>query len=307
MVLYPQFQLRAQEELDRVLSAGRLPDFGDRASLPYLECIVQETLRAQEELDRVFGAGRLPTFADRASLPYVECIVQETLSMDKLADFTPPLGGIIPLLQVSVKAPVWRHTELIVFRDKGIPHRVSEDDVYDGMFISKGSVVVANIRHVPKTNVAQYRVQSLTIETFKFRRGMTWDEKIYTDAKAFNPERFLPKPEGLGEPLPAATWGFGRRICPGRYFADATLWIGIATMLSALTISKAVDAGGKEITPKVEFFTSITRYGVSTLEPVNFEHFLIISKQSPEAFSLPNSTTEAAEMLRQTVEALEDF
>ena len=39
--------------------------------------------KAQEELSRVVGNDRLPTFADRASLPYIECIVKETLRWEQ--------------------------------------------------------------------------------------------------------------------------------------------------------------------------------------------------------------------------------
>lgn len=45
MVLYPEQQSRAQKEIDSVIGPDRLPEFGDRASLPYVECILQETLR----------------------------------------------------------------------------------------------------------------------------------------------------------------------------------------------------------------------------------------------------------------------
>ncbi|KAG5651195.1 hypothetical protein H0H81_009548, partial [Sphagnurus paluster] len=38
-------QTKAQEELDRVIGYGRLPELTDRDSLPYLECLLQETLR----------------------------------------------------------------------------------------------------------------------------------------------------------------------------------------------------------------------------------------------------------------------
>ncbi|GLB38280.1 putative cytochrome p450 [Lyophyllum shimeji] len=167
MVLYPQCQLKAQEELDAVIGRGRLPEFSDRASLPYLESLLHETLR-------------------------------------------------------------WNHPV-----PTAVPHRVLEDDVYEGMFIPKGSVVVPNIR------------------------GMTWDEDVYADPFSFDPTRFSPKPIGRGEPLPGGTWGFGRRICPGRYFADASLWIAMATMLHTLHMSKDVDNDGKEITPQVTFTTSL--------------------------------------------------
>ncbi|KAF8074619.1 cytochrome P450 [Lyophyllum atratum] len=45
MVLYPECQLRAREEIDSVIGSGRLPEFYDWESLPYLECVLQETLR----------------------------------------------------------------------------------------------------------------------------------------------------------------------------------------------------------------------------------------------------------------------
>lgn len=45
MALHPDCQAKAQEELDGVIGSGRLPEFHDRDSLPYLECLIQETLR----------------------------------------------------------------------------------------------------------------------------------------------------------------------------------------------------------------------------------------------------------------------
>ncbi|KAF8877175.1 cytochrome P450 [Infundibulicybe gibba] len=47
MVCFPQAQAKAQEELDRVLAPGHLPDFDDEASLPYLAALVKEVLRWQ--------------------------------------------------------------------------------------------------------------------------------------------------------------------------------------------------------------------------------------------------------------------
>jgi cytochrome P450 len=45
MVQHPEVQVKAQEELDRVIGRSRLPDFEDRESLPYLDAIYKETLR----------------------------------------------------------------------------------------------------------------------------------------------------------------------------------------------------------------------------------------------------------------------
>ncbi|KAF9449842.1 cytochrome P450 [Macrolepiota fuliginosa MF-IS2] len=44
MGMYPDVQQKAQQELDAVLS-GRLPDFSDKPSLPYIRAIVKELLR----------------------------------------------------------------------------------------------------------------------------------------------------------------------------------------------------------------------------------------------------------------------
>ena len=45
MTLYPEVQLKAQQEIDRVIGRDRLPTFEDRSSLPYINAIVLEVLR----------------------------------------------------------------------------------------------------------------------------------------------------------------------------------------------------------------------------------------------------------------------
>ncbi|KAG6836263.1 hypothetical protein H0H93_009664 [Arthromyces matolae] len=45
MMLHPECQKRAQEEIDSVIGSGRLPEFSDRETLPYVESILLETLR----------------------------------------------------------------------------------------------------------------------------------------------------------------------------------------------------------------------------------------------------------------------
>lgn len=47
LVLSPQVQKRAQEELDIVVGRDRLPTFDDRARLPYIEAICKELVRWQ--------------------------------------------------------------------------------------------------------------------------------------------------------------------------------------------------------------------------------------------------------------------
>ena len=45
MVLNPKVMKKAQEELDRVIGKGQLPDFSDKDSLPYIDALVKEVLR----------------------------------------------------------------------------------------------------------------------------------------------------------------------------------------------------------------------------------------------------------------------
>ncbi|KIY65143.1 cytochrome P450 [Cylindrobasidium torrendii FP15055 ss-10] len=45
MSLYPEVQVRAQEEIDAVVGRDRLPNASDAATLPYVSAIVKETLR----------------------------------------------------------------------------------------------------------------------------------------------------------------------------------------------------------------------------------------------------------------------
>ena len=44
-VMHPDVLEKAQAEMDRVVGSARLPDFDDRPSLPYLECVIREVFR----------------------------------------------------------------------------------------------------------------------------------------------------------------------------------------------------------------------------------------------------------------------
>jgi len=55
MVLYPEVQEKAREELDRVIGRGRLPDFTDRNSLPYISAVTKEVLRYLERINTLWS------------------------------------------------------------------------------------------------------------------------------------------------------------------------------------------------------------------------------------------------------------
>lgn len=45
MVLYPDIQKKAQEEIDRVTKGNRLPEYSDQINLPYIQAIIREVIR----------------------------------------------------------------------------------------------------------------------------------------------------------------------------------------------------------------------------------------------------------------------
>ena len=61
MMNHPEVQQRAQAEINCVVGQQRLPDFEDRASLPYVDAVLRETMRwhpvitmGASDLDTVF-------------------------------------------------------------------------------------------------------------------------------------------------------------------------------------------------------------------------------------------------------------
>ncbi|KAI5892518.1 cytochrome P450 [Schizophyllum commune H4-8] len=119
----------------------------------------------------------------------------------------------------------------------GVPHKSLEDDVYRDMLIPKGTIVYANAR------------------------AMCYDTRVYKSPETFDPMRYAPVSDGgREEPPPVGHFGFGRRICVGRHFADATLWIIMATMLATLNFERVLDDDGQPVTPKVSLTAGLTSH-----------------------------------------------
>ncbi|KAF9805828.1 hypothetical protein IEO21_08930 [Rhodonia placenta] len=163
--------------------------------------------KAQQEIDEVIGRDRLPEFADRESLPYLECVLKE-------------------LYRWSCPAPL------------GVPHRLIGDCQYNQFRLPGGSTLMFDLW------------------------AMTRDTATYPRPEDFLPERFQSGPENEEPPEDprGIVFGFGRRICPGRHLVDNSLWLAIVTITATLSISRAVDADGKEIMPVLAFPSSAVRH-----------------------------------------------
>ncbi|THH06476.1 hypothetical protein EW145_g4057 [Phellinidium pouzarii] len=154
--------------------------------------------KAQAELDSVVGRARMPDFSDEPILPYVHALVKEVMRWRPIAP-------------------------------TGIPHAVTQDDYYNGLFIPKDATVFANICAICQ------------------------DPDLFPDAEAFRPDRFLDTQDSrlIDFNIP---FGFGRRICPGQDVAVQSLFIIIARMLWAFDISVGTDEGGSPVLPDTSAF-----------------------------------------------------
>ncbi|KAK1231637.1 hypothetical protein PQX77_005235 [Marasmius sp. AFHP31] len=112
-----------------------------------------------------------------------------------------------------------------------VPHRALNDDIYDRWFIPAGATIVPNVWAV------------------------LCDETVYgPNTKDFDPERFMKQDGKELPPDPELfVFGFGRRICPGRYFAMDTLFLVVTHLLATFTLAKPLNDNGEEVSPKVEW------------------------------------------------------
>lgn len=90
-------------------------------------------------------------------------------------------------------------------------------------------------------------------------RSFAHDPEIYNEPIKFNPGRFLQHEDGVAPECDPKkfVFGFGRRICPGRFLADASLFLIISKSLAVFDIAKRVGEDGKEIDILAEFLPGI--------------------------------------------------
>lgn len=119
----------------------------------------------------------------------------------------------------------------------GAPHMASHDDVYSGYFIPKGAVVMVN------------------------QWALSRDEDVFPDASHFDPSRHLTVDGKLKDPLVNHfAFGYGRRICPGRWFAENGLWTAAASILAVLRIDHAKDSNGHRIEVKLQLSSGLVTH-----------------------------------------------
>ncbi len=81
---------------------------------------------------------------------------------------------------------------------------------------------------------------------------MLHDPTTYADPMDFKPERYNNSDAEMQKVTDLA-FGFGRRACPGFYFAQGTIFAVIATVLATCDIVPAVDERGAPVIPEVAY------------------------------------------------------
>ena len=116
---------------------------------------------------------------------------------------------------------------------------LTEDDVYGGYYLPKGTIVIANVWY------------------------MLHNPEVYPDPFTFNPDRFMNTPGHAPEPDPRnVVFGFCRRICPGLQLADVSVFLAVAMSLAVFKIGKAVE-NGQVVEPSTEYSSGTVRYAYS--------------------------------------------
>ena len=154
--------------------------------------------RAQAEIDTVVGRDRLPTFADAPRLPYVCAIIKEILR--------------------------WRPASAFA------PHVATEEDWYEGMYIPKGTICIANLWHCNHDRAV------FGEDADEFRPGRHLDENGELQSGPFETNQ-------AGH----VGFGFGRRICVGKDLATESLFIDTVRILWATKLERTRDKNGVEV------------------------------------------------------------
>ncbi|KAK3578377.1 hypothetical protein CHS0354_025471 [Potamilus streckersoni] len=131
-----------------------------------------------QEIEQVVGRERLPNLQDKEHLPYLEATILEVLRLCPAA----PLA---------------------------LPHSLSEDFIFRGYRISKGTTVLINLESVLR------------------------DPSSFKDPERFFPERYLDADGHLIKPKEHIPFSIGRRMCLGENVARMELFLFLAVLIQS--------------------------------------------------------------------------
>ncbi|KAG8687492.1 hypothetical protein FRC11_007133 [Ceratobasidium sp. 423] len=147
--------------------------------------------------------------------------------------------AILPSISDKERLPYIKNLIDEVFRlcpvaPLAMPHACFQDDVYKGYDIQKGTAM-----------------------------AIGRDARHYKDPEVLNPDRYLDP----NVPRPPV-FGWGRRKCPGIHFAEAAVFINIASLLATFIFSGKRNSNGQEVIPQIEVERNSIMF---ELKPFDFE------------------------------------
>ncbi|KAG1753030.1 cytochrome P450 [Suillus lakei] len=120
---------------------------------------------------------------------------------------------------------------------------------------------------------------------FRSKWAMSRDEEKYPDPDGFRPGSHIGSDGSLiaDSITNSSIFGFGRRICPGRFTAESMLWAAIVSILATFRIEKAKGVDGREIEVRSRFTTGMAMF----VDDVDLSGFVTSSTlQTPRPFPL---------------------
>ncbi|KAJ5647291.1 cytochrome P450 [Penicillium lividum] len=156
----------------------------------------------------------------------------------------------------------------------GVPHATTQDDVYKGYHIPAGAYVFATAW------------------------AMGYDDDVFEDPYAFQPERWEKDPN-----LPISAFGYGRRVCPGKFLGIDSLYINISRALWGYAISHSY-RDGKKLDVKLDdidhAFTSSPRPFQAVFEVRSKKHAEVIEREWAASEKDPQAILEEIKLQVKT-------
>ncbi|KAJ7761965.1 cytochrome P450 [Mycena maculata] len=231
----------------------------------FVSVLLQQGLTAEEISDVKWSAGSIygggaDTTVSAISTFFLQMALHPEIQVKAQAELDAVVGNHrLPVFEDREHLPFVNALCKEVLRyhpigPMGLPHRAMEDDIHNGYLIPKGSLVLANIWN------------------------MMHNPEVYANPMAFDPSRFIASDGHAAEPDPDVVFGLGRRVCPGKLFGDASVFMACAMTLSTFTISKKVENG-------------------VTIEPVEDYQPGTISQPAPFVCSIKPRSSEAIALI----------
>ncbi|XP_069799499.1 cytochrome P450 2G1-like [Dendropsophus ebraccatus] len=159
--------------------------------------------KLQAEIENVIGRTRRPSMEDRAKMPYTEAVIHEIM---RFVDFLP----------------------------LGAPRAVTEDTIFRGYTLHKGTVVIPVLHSV------------------------LYDPTVFKRPSEFDPEHFLDQ-NGLFKKCEGfMAFAAGKRACPGEGLARMELFLYLTSILQKFDICSDIPPEDIDLAPEYSGFGKMT-------------------------------------------------